>query len=116
MSEPELAERVDVLLFEVGERLYGADATQVLRIDPRGPVDVAGSLGPLKPLGRALIVRGPEGEASVPVDAVRGIRRAVLGELRRNPAPAHGHPCAIGFWLDGGTPVVLIDLERALSS
>jgi chemotaxis signal transduction protein len=113
-ASPEL---VDILLFEVGDRVYGADATQVLRISRRsqGSADLR-MLGPLKEGTRALVVKGPDGEAELPVDSVRGIRRTPVGELRRRPATAHGDPSAVGFWLDGDTPVVLIDLVRALGA
>jgi chemotaxis signal transduction protein len=115
MSEVEATlERVDVLLFRVGKRVYAADATQVLRIDRRGGAAAREALGPLDRGDRALVVQGPQGEELVPVDAVRGIRAAPVSELRRAPAAVAGHPCTIGFWLDGDTPVVLIDLARTL--
>jgi hypothetical protein len=108
---------VDLLLFEVGERVYGADATQVLRIDHRRPDALpARFLGPLTTGDRALVVQGSDGEAQIPVDVVRGVRRTPVVELRRRPHPAWGDPSAIGFWLDGETPVVLIDLVRALDA
>jgi chemotaxis signal transduction protein len=113
-AAPEL---VDILLFEVGDRLYGADATQVLRISRRseGSPDVD-LLGPLKEGTRALVVRGPDGELELPVDGVRGVHRTPVAELRRRPATARCDPSAVGFWLDGDTPVVLIDLVRAIGA
>jgi chemotaxis signal transduction protein len=111
------ADLVDILLFEVGDRLYGADATQVLRIGRRSAsAPEVVMLGPLKDGSRALVVRGPEGEAELPVDGVRGVRRTPVSELRRRPSTARGDPSAVGFWLDGDTPVVLIDLVRALGA
>jgi chemotaxis signal transduction protein len=114
MTSAEAPASVDLLLFEVGDQVYGADATQVLRIDRREATTPTASLGILKDGRRALVVRGPAGEALVPVDAVRGIHRAHVADLRRPPGPARGDECAIGFWLDAGTPVVLVDLVRAL--
>ena len=111
------AQFVELLLFEVGDAVYAADATQVRRIDRMATGAAAASaLGPLREGKRALVFSGPQGETSLAVDRVRGVRRAAVGDLRRRPGPAAGDSCAIGFWLDAGNPVVLIDLARTLHS
>ena len=111
------ADGVELVLFEVGDRVYGADATQVLRVERRRPEarDVV-ALGALTQGARALVCRTEAGERQLPIDAVRGVRRARPADLRRRPPTAHASPYAIGFWLDGDTPVVLIDLLQATSS
>lgn len=108
---------VELLLFELGGALFGADASQVLRIDR--PVASAGAgagadlpsvLGPASSAGRALVFRTPQGYGQLKVDVVRGVRPVAVESLRRLPAPAATQPYAIGVWLDGDLPVLLIDL------
>ena len=120
---PDLAEDVGLLLFKIGDNTYGADATQVVRIDQ--PPDANSGrpgttplerpeLGALKRGDRVLVFRDREGEGQLRVDAVQGLRQVPVDQLRRVPAAALPAPYAVGFWLDGGNPVLLIDLSESL--
>ena len=85
--EPELNE-VDVLFFEVGDIVYGTDASQVLRIDRSHPDDLAlPELGALKRGNRAIVFDTPEGEGHLKVDAIRAKLEDVL--LTRQHLPRY---------------------------
>jgi chemotaxis signal transduction protein len=110
-------EEVDLLFFEIGEELYGTDASQVLRIDRSLPDDPAlPELGQLKRGGRALVFETPEGEGHLKVDLVRGVRAIPLAALRRMPTAAGAAPYAIGVCLDEVRPVLLIDLVETVKT
>jgi chemotaxis signal transduction protein len=116
-------EELDLLLFEIGPNVFGADAALVLRIDRPDPETLTLSeLGSLRHGARALVFRGPSNdgsaestERSIRVDAVRGVQTVPLSELRRLPTAASADRYAIGVWLDGETPVMLIDLQETFS-
>ncbi|WP_370459038.1 Frizzy aggregation protein FrzB [Aggregicoccus sp. 17bor-14] len=118
------AEQVDLLFFEVGNAVYGADASQVLRIDRALPDDFSvPELGVLRQGARALVFQLPEGEGHLRVDAVRGVRPVPLNALRRMPPPAGAPPYAVGLCLDAAedpaqdsAPVLLIDLAETVNS
>ncbi len=111
MDEQQGAEEVDVLFFEIGPELYGADASQVLRIDRALPEDlVLPELGQPSRGGRAIVFDTPEGEGHLKVDVVRGVRPIPLVSLRRLPPVASGATFAVGVCLDETRPVLLIDL------
>ncbi|HET9451951.1 MAG TPA: Frizzy aggregation protein FrzB [Aggregicoccus sp.] len=125
-SHPEAearAEQVDLLFFEVGASLYGADASQVLRIDRAQQDDFTlPDLGALREGTRALVFQLPEGEGHLRVDAVRGVRPVPLTALRRMPPPAAAPPYAVGLCLEQdlsqtpeqAQPVLLIDLAETV--
>ncbi|MGQ0504427.1 MAG: Frizzy aggregation protein FrzB [Myxococcaceae bacterium] len=111
------ARSLELLLFEVGDEVYGADATQVLRIDK--PADDALTLVPLGELkrgSRALVFRTQSGEGQLRVDRVRGVASAGPNTLRRLPPAARRLPCAIGVWLAEDRPILLLDLVQTLTS
>jgi hypothetical protein len=109
---------VDVLFFEVGDIVYGTDASQVLRIDRSHPDDlVVEGLGPLKRGNRALVFDTPEGEGHLKVDTIRGVRPVPIGALRRLPPVAFAASYAVGVFLDEeDRPVMLIDLVETLNA
>lgn len=108
-------EYVELLLFDVGTQVFGADATQVIRIDRPGPeARVFKELGSLRLGGRALVFSSPQGEAQLTIDAILGIERAAVSTLRRVPLAGAICPYALGFWLDEDVPVLLLDLNRTL--
>jgi hypothetical protein len=111
MDAPERVDEVDILFFEIGDQLYGTDASQVLRIDRALPGDlVLPELGAPKRGNRALVFDTPEGEGHLKVDVVRGVRPMPLVALRRMPLVVAAAPYAIGLCLDDTRPVLLIDL------
>jgi chemotaxis signal transduction protein len=113
---PEQTE-VDVLFFEVGDIVYGVDASQVLRIDRSHPEDLSlEELGPLKRGNRALVFDTPEGEGHLKVDDIRGVRPVSFMALRRLPPVAAAAPYAVGVFLDEERPVLLIDLVETLNA
>ncbi len=104
-------QEVDVLFFEVGEHLYGTDASQVLRIERALPEDLhRPELGALKKGSRALVFETPEGEFHLKVDVVRGVRPIPITELRRLPVSVSASRFTIGACLDKARLVLLIDL------
>ncbi|HSP81126.1 MAG TPA: Frizzy aggregation protein FrzB [Myxococcaceae bacterium] len=110
---------VDVLFFDVGDTVYGTDASQVLRIDRSHPEDfVQPGLGPLRRGGRVLVFDTPEGEGHLKVDAIRGVQPIPLVQLRRMPPAAAAASYAIGVFLeaDEAHPILLIDLVETLKA
>lgn len=105
---------VQVLLFEVGGCRYGADAAQVVRVDrPRPEIRSIVALGVAKDDCRALVFEGPPGVLNqLAVDVVRGVRSVPLAQLRRLPNGISPQAFAIGVWLDGNIPVLLVDLAE----
>jgi chemotaxis signal transduction protein len=63
------------------------------------------------------VVRGPGGEAQVPIDRFVGIRPALTSELKRLPAFLDGivEPALIGFLMQPERIVLLIDLQALVS-
>ena len=111
------ANEVDVLFFEVGDIVYGTDASVVLRIDRSHPEDLAvAELGGLKRGNRALVFDTPEGEGHLKVDAIRGVRPVPIMDLRRLPPAVAAASYAVGVFLDEERPVMLIDLVETLNS
>jgi hypothetical protein len=108
---------VDVLFFEVGEALYGTDASTVLRIERALPDDLTiAELGSLKRGNRALVFETSEGEGHLKVDAIRGVRPVPIVALRRLPPAASAASYTVGVFLDEERPVLLIDLVETLNS
>jgi chemotaxis signal transduction protein len=104
-------EEVDVLFFDIGEQVYGTDASQVLRIDRSLPGDLSlPELGALDRGSRALVFSTSEGEAHLKVDRVRGVRPIPIADLRRLPATVNAARFTIGACLDQARLVLLIDL------
>ena len=117
-QESEDLQEVDLLFFEVGEAVYGTDASQVLRID-RALADAPTlpDLGALKRGNRAIVFDTPEGEGYLRVDAIRGVRPTPIVSLRRLPGAVVAAPYAIGLVLDEKDRLVmLIDLVATLKA
>lgn len=112
IDEPQGLEDVDILFFEIGNDTYGADASQVLRIDRALPEDIVlPELGQPSRGGRAIVFETPEGEGHLKVDVVRGVRPVPLNSLRRLPAAVSAATFTVGVCLDDDRrPVLLIDL------
>ncbi|WP_224241350.1 Frizzy aggregation protein FrzB [Hyalangium gracile] len=110
-EQTSVEEEVDILFFEVGEHLYGTDASQVLRIERSLPEDLSRvELGELKHGRRALVFSTEEGESHLKVDVVRGVRPIPVGDLRRLPPAVNAARFTIGACLDQARLVLLIDL------
>ncbi|MFP2912389.1 Frizzy aggregation protein FrzB [Pyxidicoccus sp. 3LFB2] len=108
---PQAREEVDILFFDIGDSLYGTDASQVLRIDRSLPEDITlPALGLPHRGHRALVFDTPEGEAHLKVDAVHAVRAISLASLRRMPPTAGAAPYAVGVFLEEARAVLLIDL------
>jgi chemotaxis signal transduction protein len=104
-------DEIDILFFEIGGQVYGADASQVLRIDRALPGDLAlPELGELKSGARALVFDTSQGESHLKVDVVQGVRPIPLTDLRRLPRSVNAAPFTIGACLDEARLVLLIDL------
>jgi hypothetical protein len=105
---------VDILVFEVAGVRFGADASQVLRIDrPIDEVSVGAPLGPPARGNRALIFKAPSGDLRrLDIDRVNGVWTISIESLRRLPGPARVGPIPIGTWLDGDRAVLLVDLAK----
>ena len=113
---PDLAAGVEVLFFLLGAERLGVDASQVLRIErPDVPGARLSPLGSASPKRSLVFLAGDGGgEGALEVDLVLGVRTIPARELRRLPGAARIARHAIGFWLDGERPVLLIDLPRTL--
>jgi hypothetical protein len=104
-------EEVDILFFEVGDQVYGTDASTVLRIERALPGDLAlPELGALHRGTRALVFATPEGEGHLKVDMVHAVRPIPIADLRRLPPAVNAAPFTIGACLDRARLVLLIDL------
>jgi hypothetical protein len=108
---------VDILLFEVAGVRFGADASQVVRIDrPIEETSVGAPLGMPHLGSRALVFRTEGGELRrLDIDKVSGVKTVAIESLRRLPPPAQVGPVPIGAWLDGDDAVLLVDLARMAS-
>lgn len=108
---------VDILLFEVGGLRFGADASQVVRIDrPVEEPSVGAPLGVPYVGNRALIFRAGGGELKrLDIDKVSGLKTVPIESLRRLPPPARVGQIPIGMWLDGDDAVLLVDLASMAS-
>ena len=115
LQEPEQEQRiedeVDILFFEIGDQLYGTDASQVLRIERALPEDITVPLlGALRRGSRALVFATSDGEGHLKVDTVHAVRPIPIADLRRLPPAVSAAPFTIGACLDKARLVLLIDL------
>ncbi len=103
---------IDLVIFDIAGVRYGADLGQVRRIDIDEPTQTVGSpLGKPSLGSRALVFEIAQGlERRLAVDKVLGVSRVPLTSLRRMPPAVKAAKFSIGAWLDGETPVLLIDL------
>lgn len=111
---------IELVLYEVGGRLLGSDAAQVLRVARRAPgLSAPGPLGAGPTARRALVVQRPGAStAEVPIDRWIGLERVRASALRRVPEFVLGlaEPALVGFLLRGGDLLVpLIDLEALVA-
>jgi chemotaxis signal transduction protein len=118
MTENAAPGRVDVLFFRIGLARYGADASQVVRIERAGfQAELVEALGMPHEGNRALVFATAAGERQMCVDVVEGIRSLGVEDLRRVPPAAAAPPGVLGVWLeDGRHPVVLIDLPTTVDA
>lgn len=112
MSSAEL-QMIDLVIFDVAGIRYGADLGQVRRIDIDEPTESVGApLGKPNTGGRALVFDLGKGhERRLAVDQVMGVSRVPITSLRRMPPAVNAAKFSIGAWLDGDSPVLLIDLH-----
>lgn len=103
---------VDVVLFEIGGVRYGADLAQVRRVDIDDPSESVGfPLGRPHDGRRALVFRPDDApECRLAIDAVLGVRKIPVADLRRLPPAVAAPPMSMGAWLDGNEAVLLVDL------
>jgi hypothetical protein len=108
---------VDLLLFEVAGVRFGADASQVVRIDrPLEERSVGAPLGVPHSGSRALVFQAADGELRrLDIDKVAGVKTVSIESLRRLPPPARVGEVPIGAWLDGEEAVLLVDLHSMAS-
>lgn len=104
--------QIDLLVFEVGGQRFGADLSQVRRIDQDSAADTVGRpLGTPRSGKRALVFEVSLGnERRLAVDHVQGVAKVPVASLRRLPRAVHSAPYAIGAWLDGDVVILLVDL------
>lgn len=106
-------EAVDIVVFDIAGVRFGADLTQVRRIDhDEFAPDIGPVLGQCHAGLRTLVFQQDGGEEKrLSVDEVVGVERVPLGQLRRLPKAAAAPGYSIGAWLDGDKTVVLVDLH-----
>ncbi len=108
------AAEVELLFFQIGGVRYGADAAEILRVDraEEGSRTVA-PMGSARDAARVLVFQSTAGATSrLKVDLVYGIRAIPVAQLRRLPPGMGPEGFAVGVWLDGDTPVLLVDLAQ----
>ena len=107
------AETIELVVFELGGVRYGADLTQVIRLDFFDPGSSVGApLGKPKEGTRALIINAGDGrDWCLAIDTLHGVRSVPVEQLRRLPSVALGGAISIGAWLDGDQAVLLVDLK-----
>jgi chemotaxis signal transduction protein len=107
-----VSDHIDLVIFEIAGRRYGADMTQVRRIDRlEADASVGAPLGP--PLeGRRALVFTPSGdrELHLAIDAILGVQSVAVDDLRRLPPAVGPSPFILGAWLDRDAAVLLVDL------
>ncbi len=111
---PSTSEEIDLVLFEIAGRTYGADVVDVSRVAaPEGKLPQSRRLGTPKRIQRGLVVRSGSGETLVPIDRLVGFRRVHASSLRKLPGYASGlaEPAVVGFLVEEGALLILIDLE-----
>lgn len=107
------ADNIELVVFELGGVRYGADLSQVVRLDF---FDAKTSVG--APLGapalgaKALVIDAGDGrDWCLAIDTLHGVRSVPVENLRRLPQVARGGTISIGAWLDGDQAVLLVDLK-----
>jgi chemotaxis signal transduction protein len=114
----------DVLLFQVGARLFAASVHDAVRIGnvrdvPAEALVVSTALGP--PFGRErgiVVAPGPGGELTLVVDHVLGVRSVDEDDVR--PLPAFAQACltsaaVTGFVMMDEAPLLLVDLPTLVT-
>ncbi len=113
----------DLLMFQLGARVYAAavhDVRRIGNVDERPERDLVtrSVLGEPSGRQRGLVVDcGGDGERTLVVDQVLGVRSVALADLRSMPAFAAAclHSAAVtGFALLDGAPTLLIDLPTLM--
>lgn len=114
--------RTEILLFQVGARIYAAQVDDVRRIGSAARGDLAGAL-PATALGRpfeggrGIVVACPGGDRTLAVDQVLGIREVAEADLR--PLPPLAAQClasaaVTGLALLDEVPTLLVDLSTLI--
>ena len=110
----------DILLFQVGPRVYASVVYDAVRIGsvrdvPAGQLVVGTSLGMPFTRERGIVVAGhdEEHQRTLVVDQVIGVR--AVGEAELQPLPAFAAACLVsgavtGFVIVDEAPVLLVDL------
>lgn len=113
--------RVEILLFQVGARVYAAQVDDVRRIgpagwDPAGAV-TASALGEPFQASRGIVVACPDGDWTLVVDQVLGVREVAEADLRPLPPLAAlclGSAAVAGLALVDEAPTPLVDLATLI--
>lgn len=109
----------EILLFQVGAHVYAAEVHDVVRIGtvrevPEAELVTATALGAPFTHQRAIVVEGEDGERTLVVDQVLGVRTVAAEDLQ--PLPAFAAACIAsgalaGLVLVDEVPMPLIDLS-----
>lgn len=108
-----MPEEVDIVLFEIAGVRYGADLAQVRRVDTHDPTESVGFPFGQPSVGHRTLVFSPATgeERRLVIDAVLGVKRVPVAELRRMPSAVAAPPMSIGAWVSEGELVLLVDLH-----
>jgi chemotaxis signal transduction protein len=111
-------ESVELVVFVIGGVRYGAALSQVRSVSVADPaLDVGRPLGNATVGRRALVFSPAPGvERQLAIDEVSDVRVVPVAHLRRLPLVVAPPPFAIGAWVDGEAPVLLIDLPTLVPS
>lgn len=115
---PRAFDSVQLVLFEIDGKRFAADLSQVARVDFfEAAQSVGAPLGPCRTGERSLVIRvGDDREPRLAIDAMLGVRKVALEDLRRLPPVAAHGKYAMGAWLDGQEAVLLVDLHAMIDS
>lgn len=108
----------ELLLFQVGARVFGAGVEGAVRIGnvrdvPAEALVVQTVLGPPFARDRGIVVSGEGEERTLVIDHVLGFRRVAVDELQ--PLPAFARACLssaalTGFVMMDDAPLLVVDL------
>lgn len=110
--------QTDILLFQVGARVYAAAVDDVRRIvpaawDPAGALAATALGQPFEALRGIVVACGEDGDRTLMVDQVLGVRTVAHGDLRPLPplvAQCLRSAAVTGLALVDEAPTLLVDL------
>jgi chemotaxis signal transduction protein len=107
---------VEIVLFEINGTRYGADMSQVRRIDRFDSQESVGAPLGVPRVGKRALIFNPSGhrEHHLAIDSTSGVQRISSDALRRLPNAVQAAPFILGAYLDQDVAILLIDLHATV--